>query len=203
MRQANRIGRGSAGAILVMALGAGTVGGCAETEPAERKQAINRRNIVTEWATITADAILRPVESSTAFRTPAQSVTLHAQVQLAVYDALVGFENEYQPFSIDVDVPRGADEDAAIATAAYRVLRARVPGRADFLDRHYAETMAKIDPGDSREDGVAVGEEVAAHYLALRAGDGPLAAGGHDRAAAGERCREHHDQAERSAEHAM
>ena len=62
-------------------------------------------------------------------------------VQIAVYDAVVAIRGGYRPFYAAVDAPDGANLDAAIATAAYRVARTRVdvatPAR-DTLDSQYA-----------------------------------------------------------------
>ncbi|HSK03339.1 MAG TPA: vanadium-dependent haloperoxidase [Kofleriaceae bacterium] len=127
-------------------------------------------NSVTSWATIAADAILRPDEASTALRSPGPSAMLMAQVQLAVYDAMVAIEHDYAPFSYDGH-SWDSDSRAAVGTAAYRILRTRVPGRAAFLDSQYATAMNAIKKGSRKTRGIALGESVAAHYLALRAND--------------------------------
>jgi hypothetical protein len=96
---------------------------------------------------------------------------LMAQVQLAVYDAMVAIYRDHEPFSYTGRPRSPTSKDAAAATAAYRVLRTRVPGRAAYLDARYAATMAAIKDGRSKANGVDLGEDVAAHYLALRAND--------------------------------
>ncbi len=127
-------------------------------------------NSVTAWATIAADAIVRPEEASPAPRMPGPAVMLMAQVQLAVYDAMVAIEGDYEPFSYD-DQGYGADVRAAVGTAAYRILRTRSPGRAGYLDGQYATAMNAVKKGRAKTRGIALGEAVAAHYLALRADD--------------------------------
>jgi hypothetical protein len=127
-------------------------------------------NSVTTWATIAADAILRPDEASTAVRSPGTTSMLMAQVQLAVYDAMVAIEGDYAPFSYDAS-GYGSDSRAAVGTAAYRILRTRNPGRAAYLDSQYATAMNAIKQSKSKTRGIALGEAVAAHYLALRAND--------------------------------
>jgi hypothetical protein len=97
-------------------------------------------------------------------------VTLHAQVALAVYDTSRAFADG-EHFSIKAK-SKGADPTAAMTTAAYRVLMTRVPGRATYLDTQYAATMSTIPDGKKKDRGIALGEAVAAHYLALRAADG-------------------------------
>lgn len=127
-------------------------------------------NVVTTWAGIAADAIVRPVEESTALISPGPSFMVMAQVQLAVYDTMVSIEHGYEPFSYHEHFGT-VSTDAAVATAAYRVLRTRVPGRAGYLDTQYATTMGAISSGGAKTKGIALGEAAAAHYLALRAND--------------------------------
>ena len=140
-------------------------------QEAEVASALATGNVVTDWAAIAADAIVRPVEESTALRTPGPSAMLMAQVQLAVYDALTSIYEYYEPFSFYTYASYYSSKEAAVATAAYRILRTRVPGRAAFLDAKYATTMNAIASGTSKTDGINLGEEAAAHYLSLRAND--------------------------------
>lgn len=128
-------------------------------------------NVVTSWASIAADAIVRPVEEATTLNSPGTSAMLMAQVQLAVYDALQAIEGHYEDFSFDQYVSGSTSREAAVATAAYRILRTRVPGRAVYLDGKYAETMNAIAAGTSKTRGVSLGEAAAQHYLTLRQND--------------------------------
>ncbi|HEY5934531.1 MAG TPA: hypothetical protein VIU61_07850, partial [Kofleriaceae bacterium] len=129
-------------------------------------------NIVTAWAAIAADAIVRPVEEQPTLRPPGFSSMLMAQVQLAVYDTMVALREEpYVPFSYNAHCFGDPNRNAAVATTAYRILRTRVPGRAAYLDAQYAATMDAIRDGRRKTQGIELGEEVAAHYLALRAND--------------------------------
>jgi hypothetical protein len=87
---------------------------------------------------------------------------------------VVAIRGGYRPFFAAVDAPDGANLDAAIATAAYRVARTRVdvatPARA-LLDTQYTDYLAAIPDGQDKADGIAVGEAAAAATLAARAGD--------------------------------
>jgi hypothetical protein len=126
---------------------------------------------VIAWANIAWNAISRPNEASTALSTPAVGFMQMAITQLAVYDVACALQGDYKPFSYDAPFEGQPDPNAAIATAAYRVLRTRIPGRADYLDAQYASFMALIEDNHRKTDGIAFGEAVAAHYLALRAND--------------------------------
>jgi hypothetical protein len=126
---------------------------------------------VIAWANLAWNAISRPNEASTALSTPAVGFMQMAITQLAVYDVACALQGDYEPFSYDAPFEGQPDRNAAIATAAYRVLRTRIPGRADYLDAQYASFMALIEDNHRKTDGIAFGEAVAAHYLALRAND--------------------------------
>jgi hypothetical protein len=96
---------------------------------------------------------------------------LQAIVQLAIYDAVVAIQGGYEPFNADIAAPAGADVSAAVATAAWRVVRERVPAQAASMDSQYAAYLGGIPDGQSKTDGIAVGEASAAAMLAARAGD--------------------------------
>lgn len=138
---------------------------------AEVAAAAQSGNVVLDWATIAAEAITRPVEGGPAELSPATSTMRMAQVQLAVYDTLVALAGQYEPFSYTAKAKGSIHRDAAVATAAYRVLRTRLPGRAAYLDAQYAAALSAIANGKKKARGIALGESVAAHYLALRAHD--------------------------------
>jgi PAP2 superfamily len=127
-------------------------------------------NVVISWAGTAYDAIVRPVEEATTLRSLGPSMMLMAQVQLAVYDTMATITREYYPFSYQGSA-YDVDRSAAVATAAYRILRTRVPGRGVFLDTAYASTMDAIRAGGKKTRGTALGEAVASHYLTLRAND--------------------------------
>jgi hypothetical protein len=126
-------------------------------------------NAVTLWHERT-----QPVLATWTGRGNAAQAYSGSLVQIAVYDAVVAIRGGYRPFYAAVEAPEGANLDAAIATAAYRVARTRVnvatPAR-DTLDSQYAAYVAAIPDGPSKDDGIAVGEAAAAATLAARAGD--------------------------------
>ncbi len=101
------------------------------------------QNIVTRWAATAQTAIA-------VARTPASANVLHAMVQLAMYDAAIAIEGGYEPYGAEVIAPLGADTNAAVATAVYRVLRERVTGQASFLDNEYANNLAGIPDGQAK-----------------------------------------------------
>lgn len=110
----------------------------------------------------------------------AQAYTL-ALIQIAVYDATVAVRGAdstgsrpHKPFIADIVAPKGADLNAAIATAAFRVGYERVQGnqaaRSDYKNA-YDVSLAGIADGPAKTDGIALGEAVARAVLAARAND--------------------------------
>jgi len=61
-----------------------------------------------------------------------------------------------------------ASEPAAVAAAAAAILKALFPGQQTFVNTQYNAYIALIPNGDAKTRGIAIGNEVAAKFLALR-----------------------------------
>lgn len=122
---------------------------------------------VTDWDAIGTQAF------SAAALTPAEGFTIFAYVAIGVYDSVMAVEGGHEPFAVDADAPTGASAEAAVATAAHRVLAHYLPGQAaTILDPAYSASLAEIPDGQPKADGIATGEHVADLLIAQRAGDG-------------------------------
>ena len=110
----------------------------------------------------------------------AQAYTM-ALIQVAVYDATVAFrrgdsthKRKQEPFIADLVAPVGADLNAAIATAAFRVGYERVnsnpAARANYWNT-YEAYIAGVPDGPPKAAGIAVGEAAAQAVLAARSND--------------------------------
>ena len=125
------------------------------------------QNAVTDWATIIHPYINTPAKP------PWVLYPLRAQVQLAVYDAVMAIEPGFKPYAAAIPAPSGADVRAAVATAAYRVARPLVtPAQGVLLDARYEAYMAGIPDGPGKSGGMAVGQSAAAAIQGARANDG-------------------------------
>jgi hypothetical protein len=93
-------------------------------------------------------------------------------VHVAMFDAINSIEGRYSPYKVKVSAPAGSSAEAAGTTAAHAVLVKLFPEQKASLDAAYAVTLAQIPEGSGKTAGIAVGEEVAAKILALRASDG-------------------------------
>jgi hypothetical protein len=154
--------------LVVLAASIVALPACGSSGSATQK-AVTDHNAVTDWASIVQPAIHNAGEP----RPPASSEVLHTIAQLAVYDAVVAIEGGSEPYTTAVKAPKGADVNAAVATAAYRAARGRVASsQFAYLDGEYSSYLAKIPAGRAKTDGVGVGEAAAVGILALRANDG-------------------------------
>jgi PAP2 superfamily len=105
-------------------------------------------------------------------RKNAVALPYYAYVDVAMYDAVIAIDHGFQPFAVRVDAPHGASEDAAAASAAHDVLVHYFPSQATSLDAALASSLASIADGQSKRDGINVGQAVATQWLAMRSGDG-------------------------------
>jgi hypothetical protein len=126
-------------------------------------------NSVTDWSLIAEDSIV-----GVRGKAPAASTINMAMVHIAIYDAVNSIEpSGYRNFTDINPTPYpGASLDAAVAAAAHGVLVGMFPEQQEALDAKLADALALIPDGDAKSGGVAVGSEVAAAVLLLRANDG-------------------------------
>jgi hypothetical protein len=123
-------------------------------------------NAVTDWAAIVQPAVMAQKSAGTA-------QVHHTMVMLAVYDAAMAIEGGYQPYAGTIQVAPGADVRAAVATAAYLTARARAAtSQHAYLDEQYAAYLGGLPDGQSRTDGISVGQAAAEAMLLRRVGDG-------------------------------
>ena len=155
MRYQNRTRMGWAtGALLAAVLGAPLEG---------------RADVVVDW-NITA------LPAHAAFTPPRIARTrVLARVQAAVHDALNAIDRRAQPYAFDYQAVATAAPEAAVASAAYRVMSALVPSQAALLDAAYAASLSAVPDGPDKDDGIAVGVLAADHILMLREYDGSSA----------------------------
>jgi hypothetical protein len=96
-----------------------------------------------------------------------------AMVSAAVYDAVNAIAGTpYEPY---LAAPRAGGKestDAAVATAATRVLADLFPDQHDRLRTQYETYLAEIPDGRAKRGGIRVGDEAAAAMIAARGNDG-------------------------------
>jgi hypothetical protein len=147
---------------------------CATTAAMLLVPPVAQADVIQDWNVIAQNetVLLRPSAHGQTRGT--------AMVEGAVYDAVNAIDGGHQPYLLDLDdvgAQPWVSQDAAAATAAYRVLKAITPStRHAGLDASYATTLAGIPDGPIEAGGVAAGEAAAAAMLASRQDDGFMAA---------------------------
>ena len=123
---------------------------------------------VTQWNQHAANALY-----VTAAQPPNVSVPHMAMVQGAVYDAVNAIDGGREGYLLTSRIATRTDsEDAAAATAAYKVLVSIVPTQQPALQALYDVTLGGIPDGTAKTRGIAVGDAAAAAMIAARTADG-------------------------------
>jgi len=126
-----------------------------------------RADIVPDWNLITANA-LQTAKAGTGL---AHS-RIYAMVHGAMFDAVNAIDRRYHSYAADLKAVPGASPDAAAAVAAHTVLVELYPPQKDTFDATLAASLAKVQDGQAKADGIALGKAAAEKMLALRRNDG-------------------------------
>jgi hypothetical protein len=140
-------------------------------------------NAVTEWNLIAVNT-LAAMPGPAGGAGPAIQINL-GMTQGAVYDAVNAIEpKHHRPYLLKRRFSARASKEAAVATAAYRVLAsivATVPATIPFANRasllqslaaQYAASLAAVADGPFKRQGVAAGNAAAEAMIAARGNDG-------------------------------
>lgn len=95
-----------------------------------------------------------------------------AMMHVAIYDSVNAIDRAHQPYSVLIDPPANTSREAAVATAAYRILSQAYPNQIEYFDFVLYESLKKVPDSQSKTDGMTLGQYVADEIIALRAGDG-------------------------------
>jgi hypothetical protein len=130
-------------------------------------------DVVLEWNQIALDAIAydSTLGAQAHANNPGRSSRALAIVQSAVFDAVNSIDGSYDPYLIQVHAPHGASIDAAAAQAAHDTLANLFPEFTATLDTRLASDLGNIPDVTARNEGVLVGQTVAAACNAARAND--------------------------------
>ena len=152
------------------------LGACGGDDDVPVTIAVVGPNAVSAWNEIATTTITAP-PSAPGVGTPEEQRPNYAvdlaAVHVAVYDAVIAIAGTHKPYAVTPKAPTdGASQEAATAAAAYGVLRALFPNRAAQYQAAYDAYVAALPNDKARARGLAVGAEVAAGIVALRANDG-------------------------------
>ena len=123
-------------------------------------------NPVIEWNGVMLNAV------RTGNTAPPLASRNMAMVHAAIYDAVNSISKKYSPYLVEIDPPAGTSAEAATAAAAHRVLVSVYPAQAATFNEAYASSLAKITDGKAKQDGIALGQQVADQIISSRSTDG-------------------------------
>ena len=100
---------------------------------------------------------------------------LMAMTNLAMFDAVNAVERRYRPYLMNFEVTAPTSKEAAAASAAASLLASVDPSAAKEAKLTLAAYLANIPDGAPKQNGIELGEAVAAKMVGLRADDGAQA----------------------------
>ena len=122
---------------------------------------------IADWSLIAQNSIV-----TVGKRFPGEAAVYMGIVHATIYDVVVAIKGGYRPYAITPTVPPNTSVEAAVATAAHRVLVGRFHDQQANLDDDYFAYLNGIPDDEAKTNGVLVGEEVGVGMLLLRANDG-------------------------------
>ena len=135
--------------------------------------------LATLVGTTYADAVQemnRVANQTSAANVPArgapQTTRILAMTHIAIHDALNAIDARYESYAYATPGDPSASPVAAIAAAAYNVLRFENPTTLATLTAEYNAMLATVPDGPAKTAGIAIGEASAAAIRAARANDG-------------------------------
>ena len=121
---------------------------------------------IPDWNLVTANA-LQTAKAGTGL----DHSRVYAMVHGAMFDAVNAIDRRYQSYAADLKAAAGASPDAAAAVAAHTVLVDLYPLQKDTFDAALAASLAKVQDGQAKADGAALGKAAGEKMLAVRRND--------------------------------
>jgi hypothetical protein len=154
---------------LTQAASANRQAGASPTASSQMSAEAGSRNVVVDWNVIAQNAIVtvgaQPIQRSQLW------ITL---VHVAMYDAVMSINGGYEPFKVTPTRLRPASREAAAVAAAHGVLVRLLPNQQASLDAEREHSLAMIPDEGRKENGIAIGEEVATILLQIHDGMIPV-----------------------------
>ena len=126
-----------------------------------------RADVVTEWKLTMLQAL-----AAAGLNPPQRHHRVAAMVHVAVHDAVNSITPRYEAYAVRVSQSAGASIEAAAVQAAYGVLIRLFPAQAAMLNATRSSSLSTVPDGPAKDQGVAVGDVVAAQIVVLRSADG-------------------------------
>jgi PAP2 superfamily len=128
-------------------------------------------NVITDWDE-KGIAAVAPLASVPSPYTPYAAYRMMGMLHAAMFDAVNSIERRYRPYLAQLPADPATSKEAAAAAAAATVLATIDTKTAAEMKAALASYLASIPDGETKSDGVKLGEAVAAKVLAARENDG-------------------------------
>jgi hypothetical protein len=126
-------------------------------------------DMVLQWNEIMLEAIRADSTN------PPRASRAMAIVHAAIYDSVNAIDRTHEVYAVNVFASPLTSREAAVAAAAHATLTSLIPSQQAAFDAALTAALATIPDGTAENLGVALGQQVAAQMLALRANDGSTA----------------------------
>ncbi len=113
---------------------------------------------VTDWWEIAAR--FNFAQQVSAMPAPPEAQRASARTALAMFEAVNAIDRRFESY-LGFPAAEGGSQDAAAATAAFKVLVQHYPQHKNPLEESYAMALAQIPDGPAKQAGVAIGERAA------------------------------------------
>lgn len=127
------------------------------------------------WADVITDWDEKAVAFVTPRMPPPATERALAMVHIAMFDAVNSIERRYRPYLVQLPAAKQTSNDASAATAAATVLASLLPEAAAEVKTALASYLARSPDGETKQEGMKLGEAVAARILEARSRDGASA----------------------------
>jgi hypothetical protein len=124
-------------------------------------------DVIVQWNRVLRETVSTPGMHPATI----MPVRSYAMMHAAMFDAANSIDGGYTAYLIDVPGSKHASIEAATAQAAHDVLAGLYPSRLAAFDAELQASLAGIEP-ERAQQGIRVGQIVAAKMLATRANDG-------------------------------
>jgi hypothetical protein len=126
-----------------------------------------RADVVTDWNITLNEAII----ATPGKHNPGTSTRAMAMMNAAIYDVFQAISRTHAPFKINLHAPAGTDLNAAVATAAHRVISNTFGEQAVLIDDALELRLGPGPYSAAEQAGINLGEQVAQHYIGLHSSD--------------------------------
>ena len=134
------------------------------------KPAPARANVITDWDEKGVAAVAPMIVPGNT--TPYMAQRIMAMVHAAMFDAVNSIEPRYRPYLVRLPAGPATSKEAAAAAAAAAILATVDEKTARDMQAALATYLNAIPDGAAKQDGVRLGEAVAAKVIEARSDDG-------------------------------